>query len=186
MRHCQSEEVRVGWGKDLMRRIMLSILVVAVTGISALWLFGSQETRLILLVPLSLVLANHHPPEIAAGVISDADWRDQTGASRKFTALLQQRFPAGTDESTLMLQLLRQGFKPLSESYLNKAECQKPIQIEPLGTVSETCTYTYPQRILRYSWGPGIICWTSLSVMWSTDEASKIVRIAGSYYGACL
>jgi hypothetical protein len=132
------------------------------------------------------MLANHYPPEIVAGVISDADWRDQTGASRKFTALLEQKFPAGTNESTLMLQLTRQGFKPLSKTYLNKIECHKPIQIEPLGTVSQTCTYTYPQRILRYSWGDGMICSTSVSVMWSTDEDSRIARIGGSYYGACL
>ena len=167
------------------KRIALWVLAIAATGVAALWLLRPELTRIVLLIDWSLIASNRHPPPIVAGLISDDDLRDQDRASRKFTALLQQKLPVGTDESTLKLQLAREGFKPLSESYLNKTECQPPIQIEPFGTISVTCTYTYPEKILQYRWG-GPICSSSLFAMWSTDDGGKITRIEGQYYGACL
>jgi len=169
----------------LKRRIALWVLAIAATGVAALWLFRPEETRLVIFMVWSLVSANRHPPQIAEGLVADDDWRDRSSVSLKFTARLQQTFPVGTIESVLTSQLAGEGFKSLSEPALSKVDCQPRIQIEPIGTISETCTYTYPGKVLLYYWG-GPICSRSLSVSWSTDAGGKITRIAGQYYGTCL
>jgi hypothetical protein len=160
----------------------------------ARWIFA-----IVALIPIGIGLVvswyllslNWHPPQMVAGQIADDDWRDRNEVSQKFTALLQQKFPVGTGEFLLKSWLFAQGFARPTES--GRADCQPPVQVEPIGMVRVTCSY--PINVLEYHWTVGLICGSTLSVKWSTDdpakvpgmpERPKIARIAGGYYSACL
>jgi hypothetical protein len=166
------------------------VLSAAGIGIAALCLIYSQQIHLVLDPIWSALSANRHPPQIVAGYLSDDDWRDRSNASRKFTALLQQKFPAGTDEPLLRSQLAAEGFKSPPPGV---SECQQPTQIEPIGTVSITCSYR--ANVLEYHWSVGFVCGMSLHVKWSTNDhiditgvrrPPRITRVVGEYYAACL
>ena len=143
------------------------------TGIAALSVIYSQEIRNVVDPLWSAITANRNPPQMAAGHLSEDDWSDRSNVSRKFTALLEQQFPAGTLESQLRSKLASEGFRSPPPSFRN--ECQRPIQIEPIGTVSITCSY--PANVLRYDWGVGFICRASLHVMWSTEDRVDLTGV---------
>jgi hypothetical protein len=160
-------------------RVALWIWAIIATGIAACFLIFPLQAYFVREFVLHVINKNRHPPRIVEGHISDDDWRDKRGASRKFTILLQEKFPAGTDESLLKSELLKEGFNPLSSQ--GRIQCQVPIQTKRIGWVSATCTY--PATVLEYHWsGPLIdICGDDLFVSWSIDDGAKIVRIEGEY-----
>ena len=166
-------------------------LAAAGTGIAALSVIYSREIHSVIDPLWNAMTANRHPPQMVTGHLSEDDWSDRSNVSRKFTALLEQQFPAGTLESQLRSKLMAEGFKSPPPSFGH--ECQRPIQIEPIGTVSVTCSY--PVNVLRYDWGVGFICGASLSVMWSSEDGvdltgvprrPRVARVIGEYYRACL
>jgi hypothetical protein len=160
----------------------------------ARWIFA-----IVALIPISVALVvgwwlfslNWHPPRMVAGEVAVDNRRDRKEVSRDFTALLQQKFPVGTDEFLLKSQLFAQGFARPTGS--GPADCQPPVQVEPIGMVRVTCSY--PINVLEYHWTVGLICGSTLSVKWATDdrakvpgmpERPKIVRVAGEYSSVCL
>jgi len=185
------DQLRSRSGEDVVK-FRVWALAAAGTGIGALLaVIYSQDIHHVFDPLWGAITANRHPPQMVAGHLSEDDWSDRSNVSRKFTALLEQQFPAGTLESQLRSKLMAKGFKSPPPSFGN--ECQRPIQIEPIGTVSLTCSY--PANVLRYGWGVGLICGASLSVMWSTEDRvdltgvhlpPRIARVVGEYYRACL
>ncbi len=180
----------ISTGEDMVK-CRVWALAAAGTGIAALSVIYSEEIRNVVDPLWSAIVANRHPPQMVAANLSEDGWSDQSNVGRKFTALLEQQFPAGTLESQLRSKLMAEGFKSPPPS--SRSECQRPIQIEPIGTVSITCSYQ--ANILRYDWGVGVICGASLTVMWSTEDGvdltgvprrPRIARVVGKYYGACL
>jgi hypothetical protein len=135
-----------------------------------------EAGRLFFAVTLGALIANHQPPHFVAQYISDDDWRDTAKTSDKFTSLLLQKFPQGTEESLLTSELLAAGFKPVETQ--GRAHCEPPIQVEPLGWVSVTCNY--PAKAFEYHWSTALACGAGLYVNWSTDDSIKIARIKRS------
>lgn len=161
----------------------------------ARWIFA-----IVALIPIGIVLLvgwwlfslNWHPPRMVAGEIAVDDLRNPTDVSRAFTALLQQKFPLGMDESLLKSKLFAQGFGPPRPSPM-LSTCQPPVQVEPIGMVQVTCSY--PMHVLEYHWKVGLICGSTLRVMWMTGDRAKVPgmperpkpdRIEGKFFGACL
>jgi hypothetical protein len=109
--------------------------------------------------------------------------RDRTvDTSRKFTAFLEQKFPVGTDEANVRSSLIEAGFKPVSG--VGRSECEKPVEIEPIGWAFVTCKV--PFNFFEYIWSGGIVCGHSLIVQWSKEDSGGIVRIVGNYSTHCL
>jgi hypothetical protein len=128
------------------------------------------------------ITANHHPPKIFEGQISDGQaWRDPEHASRKLTALLEQKFPTGTTDSVLKSELLGQGFKFLPPPPPN---CLPPGQSAPVGVVFTPCFD--PTNKLKYEWSDGFVCGDSLLVTWSTNGRGESTRIEAHYRKTCL
>jgi hypothetical protein len=155
----------------LIARITFRIFAIIITFTAVLCLLFA--------IALGALTANRYPPQIVEGQFSNDEWRDDTKATERFTAFLKQKFPEGTDVSLLRSELLGAGFKQ------ERAEprCQPPVQVEPLGWVSWTCSY--PENVLRYTWSNGIACGSGLVAYWSTDDGNKIARIKGGYYHGC-
>jgi hypothetical protein len=164
----------------LKRRIALCVVTVAVTLVAVLGLSRLEAPRLV----LAIILSNWHPPKMVVDYISGDDWRrDRTvDTSRKFTAFLEQKFPVGTDEANVRSSLIEAGFKPVSG--VGRSECEKPVEIEPIGWAFVTCKV--PFNFFEYIWSGGIVCGHSLIVQWSKEDSGGIVRIVGNYSTHCL
>ena len=164
------------------RRTALLIWAIAATVIAAWSLIFPIHVFFVHALINSALNVDAHPPKIVARSISDDDWRDETVANRKLTALWEQKFPAGTDESFLKSELLKAGFKPLSSD--GKIQCHSLTTTQRIGFVSATCIY--PANVFEYSWAIGIVCSHSVFVSWSTNDQGKVGRIEGKYHSACL
>jgi hypothetical protein len=166
-------------------RIALGVFATMVTVIAGLCLINPEATRLAFAVALGALTANWHPPHIVGLQISDDDWRGHRSdvVSGEFTALIQKKFPQGTDESRFKSELLEAGFWPFSTESGSR-QCQPPIQTEPLGWASVTCNY--PRNVFVFRWSLGLVCGASLLVSWSTDDSDKITRVAGHFNSSCL
>jgi hypothetical protein len=163
----------------LIARITLRVFAIIIIFIAVLCMIFPQPARLLFTIALGALSANRYPPQIVEGQFSNDEWRDDTKATERFTAFLKQKFPEGTDVSLLRSGLLGAGFKQ------ERAEprCQPPVQVEPLGWVSWTCSYS--ENVLRYTWSNGIACGSGLVAYWSADDGNKIARIKGAYYHGC-
>ena len=158
-------------------RIVLWLYTIAVTIIAAMLALTDLRGWM-----LALLAENWHPPQTVTGFV-DSDWLDRTDStSQKFTALLEQKFPAGTEESRVKSDLFGAGFKPVSP--VGRADCQQPMQIEQkIGWASVSCEI--PFNFVEYRWANGIVCGHSLIVQWSTED-DRVAHIRGHYSSHCL
>jgi hypothetical protein len=156
--------------------VLMALLVVCAAYVATVYFFGSEDARGRLGLVYAAIVANHHPPPIAAsGVLSNGpDWMLPEPASTKFTAVLRRDFPQGSGERAMLESLGAQGFK-LEEitdcQYVNGA-------MHPGGSRCET-------RDLEYEWG-GVPCNNRLVVRWSADRKDRLVNISGFYGVGCL
>lgn len=131
-------------------------------------------------------LLYNSPPPIAQGVITKEDWPHFEAASRKWTKVLQSKFPVGSREDILKSILLDQGFRPIEPPPSN---CIPPGQQVPLRVAFQRCLTPEQEekrkRTLEYKWGGGV-CTESVSVIWSSDELGALTHVQGGYHGACL
>jgi hypothetical protein len=83
-------------------------------------------------------------------------------ANRAFDARVDERFPIGSSEDTLVAELKREGFK-----------------------VSENTTEAATFKFFALYDAPGLPCRLFWKVLWTSDDG-KITAIAGRYSGVCL
>jgi hypothetical protein len=163
--------------------VFVTLALVAAT-LAGLFVF-SPTARLVMAIVIA-EMVNSGPPPIARGVITKEDWPDFAAASKKFTGVLQSKFPIGSREDVLKSILLGQGFRPADPLPSN---CVPPGQQVTVGAVYYQCLTPDQEEIrkrtLVYKWGGGV-CTESISVMWSSDEHGALSHIDGGYYGACL
>ena len=140
-------------------------------------------------------------PAIVNGIITDKDWYHWDGATRKFSARLQQKFQPGSDETTMIRALQEQGFQYPPAA---KPGCIPPKDIASMrvgGPSWVPCPPYDPKHHL--TWGrptmgktsemvgavtprPGGLsfCREGLDVDWTTKDG-KITSIKGDYGGYC-
>jgi hypothetical protein len=156
--------------------ILMALLVVCAAYVAVVYFFGSNDARGRLGLVYVAIMANHHPPPIAAsGVISnDSDWMMPEPASTKFTAVLRRDFPQGSDERAMLEALGAQGFKIEEITHCRSVNGV----IHSGGNRCET-------RDLEYEWG-GVPCNSRLVVRWSADRKDRLDNISGYYSAVCL
>jgi hypothetical protein len=152
----------VAWLLSTLAWCVLPSLAVIVALISFLWIDG--------------LFHNHRPPQIAAGVDlisgnADALW----------SAVLHQKFPPGTSEATLKSTLLSEGFTPVPPP---PANCLRPGDRPKVGVLYIECYDSAKQ--LKYKWNEGLVCSSTMSVAWTTDDTGALTSVKGGYYSACL
>jgi hypothetical protein len=57
-------------------------------------------------------LSNSYPLTIADGLFTSCHWRDWDNDNVRFVAILERKFPVGTNAAQLKFTLLGQGFRP--------------------------------------------------------------------------
>jgi hypothetical protein len=166
------------WGRWAVR-IGLVIIALFVFICAALLIWKPGGVLLMVALLLAPLLSNGHPPPVADGVITAADWLHWEAAGRKLTSVLEKEFPVGTPEAALRSVLLGQGFKPANFS---AADCV--VRGQPV-VGRAVCPDHDSGTSLEYGWGNGI-CGETITIWWTTDAGGKITRVGGSYHGVCL
>lgn len=170
-------------GSSRLKKISLSVLGVLALVIAGIAVLFPTQTYLFALFMITNITANHHPPPLAQGVITDNDWLKWDQGSRKFTAALNKRFPPGTPESEVRTVLDSQGFKNLPPP---APDCIPEGQTPPIGRSYTTCPPDDRwKRTMDYRWG-GLPCDQSLSATWFVEKRGRVVRLEGHYGGGCL
>ena len=164
--------------------IRVSLGFFAILGLVsvALVILYPSSAFLTIAILIDALVANTDPPPIVEDQLAGVDFRTQTEASRKLTALLQRKFPVGTNEATLESTLLNQGFKRLP---VPPIDCLPPGQPVPAGGVFPVCPTHDANKTLKYRWG-SVVCSQNIIIRWSADDRRNITRINGIYYMACL
>jgi hypothetical protein len=171
--------MELAWGR-WMTRIGLGILA-ALAAFGAVLCFRNPDRALLLAwVIVAPLVQNWHPPAVANGQITTEDWGHWDAASRKLTAVLERKFPTGTNETGLKSTLLGQGFKPPPSP---PPDCLPRGQPAPVGRAYTPCYET--SNILQYDWGH-FPCRETITVWWTTGDNGEVTYINGSYHGACL
>lgn len=136
-----------------MKRAAIGIAVLLLVGIGLFWLANPLGFAMIY---CSTFGCGHptHPPAIAGD--AHFEWPNKSGSEPKWTAILRQKFPVGSDEAMLEAALSDQGFKIDSK-----------------------------RKSAEYEWG-GLPCVYSLRVDWKVGEARKVTWVNGSFFPACL
>jgi hypothetical protein len=98
---------------------------------------------------------------------------------RAITETLNQHFPIGTDEATLISTLSNQGFKNVLRP---RPQCRQPETLwkvyAPCPAGAQEMTYDYEQI--------NLVCGTNhISINWSADSIGKITRLEGTRYVPC-
>jgi hypothetical protein len=120
------------------------------------------------------------PPKIAQDFFGPGPRRDDQTISKLFSSRLQEKFPVGGNETALVNELGKEGFRPLRPP---PRDCLPPGQQPPLRTVFTRC-YD-PKYKMEYIWGR-FVCSDRLYVEWAADENGKIIKVTGTYHQACL
>jgi hypothetical protein len=97
-----------------------------------------------------------NPPALADGKDVAANVADRVEKSRRWTQVLEQRFPTGSGAQNLQDTLRSQGFK-----------------------------ITPSHGVASYDWG-GMPCLYTLNVSWTEDARHRIATIKGDSYSGCL
>jgi hypothetical protein len=162
--------------------VLAALLIASAAYIATIYFFGSEDARGHLALIYAAVVANHHPPPIAAtGVVSaGTDWMMPEPASTKFTAILRRNFPLGSDEHAMRAALVSQGFR--DEKIADCGEGRGAIVPQ---NSKRRCQSREPAQSLRYDWG-GAPCDMRLTVHWTADRQSRLVAIEGHYGAVCL
>jgi hypothetical protein len=165
-----------------MARIGLGALGVLVALGIIVYLLNPEVATLAALALLQPLLSNTHPPPILSGVITPGDWRNWDENNRKVTAVLQQKFPIGTNEASVKAALLKQGFKPPPPA---SADCVPQGAPAPVGRIFSRCPTYDPDRILQYQWG-NFPCGYTVTVTWTAVDRGDLTQIRGDYSSGCL
>ncbi|GEM_PF-6728035 len=162
--------------------VLAALLVVCAAYVAVVYFFGSEDARGRLDLFYAAIMANRHPPPIAAsGVISSgSDWMMPEPASTKFTAILRRNFPPGSDEQAMKVALISQGFKPEKI-----ADCGQGNGVVATQTDKHRCQVREDTQALRYDWG-GAPCDMRLAVRWVADRRGRLTTIEGYYSAECL
>jgi hypothetical protein len=162
--------------------VLVALLVVCSAYVSIVYFFGSEDARGRLGLFYAAIMANSHPPPIAAsGVISSgSDWMMSEPASTKFTAILRRNFPPGSEERDMETALISQGFKPEKITDCGPGNGAVVTQI-----ATRQCRTRDSTQSLRYDWG-GAPCDMRLTVRWVADRRGRLTAIDGYYGAECL
>jgi hypothetical protein len=153
-------------------RIGLAILAVFAAICIALFIWNPEAALLLAAIILQPLLSNTHPAPIAEGHLTTEGW----------TRVLQQRFPAGTNEAVLKATLRHQGFKPPAPP---PEKCWPQGKPAPVGRVIFPCPVHDPSKTLEYRWSD-FPCEETMTVWWTTGDNGAIAQISGNYTRACL
>lgn len=138
-----------------MKRVLLSLGVAVVIVIASVLLFGPLAFGSHIANTLGIKSTYPaHPPTIAQDV--DFSWPGNWSNNPQWTAILQRRFPQGSNEATLQSTLREQGF-----------------------------AIDTPRRTAKYEWG-GMPCLYTLRVNWSAANNKKINSVNGGFGMGCL
>ena len=159
------------WGKRIAWVALATLAVLAVIGV-ILFIWNPEAAILLVAVILQPLLANTHPPAIADGNV----------ATEELTRVLEQKFPAGTNEAALRATLFSQGFRPPTPP---PVKCWPRGQPAPVGQVIFPCPLHDPSKTLEYRWS-SLVCGDTITVWWTTEDNGKITRIGGDHVHACL
>jgi hypothetical protein len=142
-----------------------------------------------LLVAIVIAAQKSHlrPPPVVGNIYCN-NAADCNAATRRFTAAVQQRFPIGSKQNLLEIELLKQGFHHLPESL---AKCRGWNESVPIGVETIDCPSWdrnwNPRHHLSYDFtGPMIVCGRNVAVVWSSDQAGNITHVEGYYNITCL
>jgi hypothetical protein len=125
-------------------------------------------------VGLGPLFSNSHPPATADGLFTSWDSRLWGEDHRKFIAILEQKFPVGTNEAQLKSTLLSQGFKPATAR-----------NCEPESNVYHRCPPHDQRKGLSYAWN-SFPCGQFIEVWWTAGDSGDINWISGNHFGGCL
>jgi hypothetical protein len=138
----------------MLKRIVLAVLGILALCIAAISSLFPQQAKFIVAMIWSNLVANSGPPAIAEGHITNKDWLHWEDASKKFTAILVRKFPAGTSETVLKSTLLAQGFEaPSPPSPALIVGCIPEGKPKPVGRSYTLCPNWDVKRTLEYDWG---------------------------------
>jgi hypothetical protein len=164
-------------------RISLALLLIIAVVVAALSVVAGGKLEIALLYAGAVaepLLANSHPPAIADGLFTSWDWRLWGDDDRKFTAILEQKFPIGTNEAQLKSTLLGQGFKATPPR-----DCLPPGQPAPIGKAIHRCPSHDQSKELRYKWSR-LHCGQFVTIWWKANDNGEITQINGIHFGGCL
>ena len=162
-------------------RILLACLALPFLALIVLFIKNPGGAIILIGMLVFPLFGNTHPPAMFDADIASM-WLKWDEGSRKITAHLQQKFPAGTTEATLKSALARQGFKPMPPP---RADCVPAGQHMPIGKTYTTCSTRDPSKTLIYKWSGGV-CTSTISVRWDTNDDKVITKLDSSYYAGCL
>lgn len=168
------------------KRVLALSTAAFALAIATIVLVAPQSALLLTSAVLQEMFGRTEPPPIMKGHITAADWLKWDDAEQKITAMLNTRFPPGTDAALLESTLLAQGFefpKP------PPPDCVPRGERVPIGRVYRECFIAEQLKALRrtliYEWGR-FPCGYKASVLWSEGEGGEITLVKGFYYAACL